>query len=111
MGFILSWFIVFRAMPNNVATPKDELIGKAKGSLAEVLIRPGCSYGDATTYSLDFEGEKISYMFIDTFQGLIMVHPSKKATHHIIAMTHARANVLNDQKDLVAVTTGNTKEN
>jgi hypothetical protein len=98
-----------QTMPNNIETLKDELIEKAKESLSEVCIAPGCSYGDITTYSLNYENDTIYFGAIETFHGIIIVHPSKNVSHHLMAIMHTRMNVLDDQHNPIVIATGNTK--
>jgi len=103
--------LYIQTMQNNVETPENELIQLAKASLAEVQIVPGSSFGDSTIYSTDFEGDTVYYNTIDTFRGIIIVHPANGITHDVMAMMHARANVLNDKKDPIVVATGTSKQN
>ncbi|CAF0985080.1 unnamed protein product [Adineta steineri] len=98
-------------MPNNQETPTDELINKAKKSLSKVIIAPRTVFGDATVYNFDYENKKNYFICLYEFPGAILIHPSKKVTHGILAMHCGRTNVLNDKENPIIITTGNTKPN
>lgn len=109
--------LYIQTMPKNEETSSDKLINQAKQNLSQVLIRPGTNYGDATTSTFNYENEELYYSCIETFAGLIMVHPSQIMTHpskqapkSLLAMMLARINVLNDKENPIVVTTGNTKQ-
>jgi hypothetical protein len=102
--------LYIQTMSNNKETSLDELIKKAKESLSQVMIGPGSHYGDTTVYKFDYENNKIYYCSIETFDGIIMIHPSKQITNNIMAINHSRTNVLNDKQNPTVVATGNTKQ-
>ncbi len=103
--------LYFQIMPDNIETSEDELIRKAKENLSKVVIIPGTSSGDTIIYSSDYENNTFYYSIIETFQGIIMIHPSKQITDNVMALIHTRINVLRDQQNPIVVATGNTKQN
>jgi hypothetical protein len=105
--------LYFQTMPDNIETSEDELIRKAKESLSEVEIIPGTSYVDTLIFSSDYENNTFYYGVIETFHGLIMIHPSKQISdrNDVMTVIHTRMNVLNDQQNPVVIATGNTKQN
>lgn len=98
-------------MPNDIETPEKELIQKAKESLAGIQIIPGCSFGDSTIFSDDFDNNTIYFVVINSFQDIIILHPSTQVTHSVEAIIPARINTLNDHQNPVVTAVGNTKQN
>ncbi|CAF0860095.1 unnamed protein product [Adineta steineri] len=101
--------LYIQTMPSNEETAVDQLVKKANESLKEVIIEPGGHYGDATIYTMDYENKQIYYANIETFLGVILLHPSQQIQNDIMALMAARINILNDKENPIVVSTGNTK--
>ncbi|CAF4110172.1 unnamed protein product [Rotaria sordida] len=97
-------------MLNDEETSKDELIRKATEHLSKVLVQPGGPLGDILVCGYKYENGIIYCGIIGSFEGIIIIHPSTRTMNDMSAIRNSRVNILNDQKNPIVITTGNTKQ-
>ncbi|CAF4142408.1 unnamed protein product [Rotaria sordida] len=113
VGWVLFHYgsLYVQPMLNDEETSKDELIRKATEHLSKVLVQPGGPLGDILVCRYKYENGIIYCGMIGSFEGIIIIHPSTRTMSDMSAIRNSRVNILNDQKNPIVITTGNTKQN